>query len=220
MKGKSVSLQTAVYDKLKRAVIYGELSPGEKLSEQQLATKMNTSRTPIREALRQLQMEGYVTVASNRGAYVSKLPPEEIEDIYNVIGLLEGYAGELAAKKINAIGLRKLREHQKKLVLYASKRVYRQYIEENTKFHQLITQLSGNNCLAKTITELRARIYRYRLTSVMIPGYLERYASEHENIIESISKGDSVRARRYLTEHVKFVKEILVDFLKENSSVV
>lgn len=211
-----MSIQNTIYGELKRAIIYGELSPGEKLSELELATRLDTSRTPIREALRQLQMEGYVTVAPNKGAHVSKLPPEEIEDIYNVISVLEGYAGELAAKKISAIGLKKLREHQKRLVLFASKRMYRQYVEENTKFHQLITRLSGNNCLAKTVTELRARIYRYRLTSVTIPGYLEKYASEHANIIKAITNGDSVRARKYLAEHVNFVKNILVEFLKEN----
>jgi DNA-binding GntR family transcriptional regulator len=211
-----MSLHNDIYDKLKKAIIYGELSPGEKISEIEYAKKVNTSRTPIREAFRKLQMEGYITASPNKGAYVSKLPPEEIENIYNVISLLEGYAAELATGKINKADLTKLRGFQKKLVFYASKKKYRDYIEENTKFHNFITQLSGNNCLTKTVTELRARIYRYRLTSVTIPGYLEKYASDHAKIIESIAKKDSVLARKCLTGHVDFVKEVLVNFLREN----
>ncbi|MEI9475213.1 MAG: GntR family transcriptional regulator [Deltaproteobacteria bacterium] len=211
-----MSIQNDVYDKIKTAIIYGELSPGEKLSEIGLANRMNASRTPIREAIRRLQMEGYVSVSPNKGAYVSKLPAKEIEEIYDVIGLLEGYAAELAAQKIENSDLNKLKKLQKNLVACASKKKFRDYIKENTELHHLITRLSGNNSLAKTITELRMRIYRYRLVSVTIPGYLEKYAADHDRIINSIAKRDSVRARENMKNHVKFVKEILVGFLNEN----
>jgi len=211
-------LQEEIYNKLKKSITYGELSPGQKLSEIALANEMNVSRTPIREAFRQLQMEGYITVSPNKGAYVNKLPPEEIEEIYNIVGLLEGYAAELAAKKINNSELEELRKIQKRLVFFASRNRYRDYIKGNTDFHYFITCLGGNNHLIKINTELRTRIYRYRLMSVTIPGYLERYASDHEKIIYAISKKDSNHAKKYMKEHVNFVKEILVNFLKENPS--
>jgi DNA-binding GntR family transcriptional regulator len=101
-------LQNNIYSKIIKSIIYGILSPGGKLSEIELAKKSSSSRTPIREALRRLQMEGYTTVSPNKGAYVSRLPPEEIEDIYNVISLLEGYVVELAAIKINNTELNRL----------------------------------------------------------------------------------------------------------------
>lgn len=211
-----MSLQIDIYNKLKNAIIYGELSPGEKLSEIELAKKLSSSRTPIRETFRQLQMEGYITVLPNKGAYVSKLPLKEIEDIYNIISLLEGYASELAALKIRDQGINKLNKLKNKLAFYAAKKKYRDYVEKNTEFHHFITQCSGNDSLAKTITELRARIYRYRLTSVTIPGYLEKYALDHEKIIDAMKKKNPVRSRKYMEEHVNFVKEILVNFLKEN----
>jgi DNA-binding GntR family transcriptional regulator len=211
-----MSLQIDIYNKLKNAIIYGELSPGEKLSEIELAKNLNSSRTPIREAFRQLQTEGYLTVVPNKGACVSKLPLEEIEEIYNVIRLLEGYAAELAAKRINNSELNELKKLQKKLTLDAYKKRYRDYIEKNTEFHHLITRLSGNSHLERIISELRMRIFRYRLVSVTIPGYLGRYASDHEKIIDSIGKRDSIRAGKYIREHVDFVKEVLVNFLKDN----
>lgn len=211
-----MSLQEDIYDRLKKSIIYGELSPGEKLSEVALAGKMKVSRTPIREAFRQLQMEGYITVESNKGAYVSKLPPEEIEEIYDIISLLEGYAAELTARRVKDSELRELRELQEQLVLSASQKKYREYIEKNTAFHHLIAHLSGSKNLVKIIDELRTRIYRYRLVSVTIPGYLEEYASHHEDVIDAIDGKDFLSARKYMQEHVIFVKEVLVNFLNEN----
>ena len=211
-----MSLQKDIYDKLKKAIIYGELGPGEKISEFELAKKMHASRTPVREAFRQLQVEGYITAVQNRGAFVTKLPPKEIGEVYDIVRLLEGYATELAVQRISDSDLTKLKKHQQKLAAYASKRKFRDYIEENTEFHHFITCLSGNDCLARTVTELRARIYRYRLTSVMIPGYFKRYASDHEKIIRLMTKRDAGLARKHMEEHVNFVKEVLVNFLEDN----
>jgi len=211
-----MSLQREVYNSLKEAIIYGELSPGEKLSEIELAKKMKVSRTPIREAFRQLQMEGYISVEPNKGAFVSKLPSEEIGEIYDIISLLEGYAAQLAAQKMSTADLDKLRKLQKNLIAFASQKKFREYIEENTEFHHFITRSTGNKTLAKTILNLRARIYRYRLTSITIPGYLKKYVSDHEKIVHAIAKKDSVRAREYMEDHVHFVKDILVNFLREN----
>lgn len=213
-----MSLQNDVYDRLKRAIIYGELGPGEKLSEIELAKNLCSSRTPIREAFRQLQMQGYITVRPNKGAYVSKLPFEEIEDIYNIVSLLEGYAAALAAQKINDSELNELRRVQKKLFVYASRKKFHDYIEKNSEFHSLITRLSGSNNLVKIITELRTRIYRYRLISVTIPGYIEKYASDHEEIINALQNRNPARAKKHMEEHVNFVRKIMVDFLKVNRS--
>jgi DNA-binding GntR family transcriptional regulator len=211
-----MSVQKNIYEKIKNSIIYGQLGPGEKLSEIEMAKNLNSSRTPIREAFRQLQMQGYITVSPNKGAYVSKLPPEEIESVYDIISLLEGYAAELASTKVKNTDVNSLVKLNKKLFFYASKKRYRDYIEKNTEFHHLIAQISGNNILTKTITELRSRIYRYRLTSVTIPGYLEKYASDHEKIVSALKSKDPVRAKKHMENHVSFVKEILVNFLKEN----
>ena len=211
-----MSLQEEIYRKLKDKIICGELRPGEKLSEIELAKSLMTSRTPVREAFRQLQMEGYITVFPNRGASVSKLPPEEIEEIYNLISLLEGYAAELAAFRANDLVLDEMRKLQRELVACAVKKKYQDYVKGNTNFHRLITELSGNNSLVNTTAELRARIYRYRLTSVTIPGYLDQYVIDHEKIIDSIAKKDPMQARKFMAKHVNFVKKVLVNFLKEN----
>ena len=211
-----MSLQNDIYHKLIRAIASGEFGPGEKLSEIELAREMNASRTPVREAFRQLQSEGYITFSPNKGAHVSKLPPEEIEEIYAIVGLLEGYAAELAAQRVRDSDIARLKILQKKLVAFATKKKYRDYVEKNTEWHHLIANLSGNTHLTKVIADLRRRIYRYRLMSVTIPGYLERYASDHQKIIRALEKRDGVLARKLMQGHVHFVEKILVGFLKEN----
>jgi DNA-binding GntR family transcriptional regulator len=211
-----MSTRTEIYHTLKKAIIYGELSPGEKLSEISLAKSLNTSRTPIREVFRQLQAEGYIALVSNKGAYVSKLTLEEITEVYNLLSLLEGYGAELASQRITAEELDCLNRTQQELITFKEKKKFRDYMEKNDEFHHWITQFSSNKTLVKTVSQLRARIYRYRLNSVIIPGHMENYVSAHEKIIDALGRNDAVKARKYMKGHVQFVKEILVHFLREN----
>ena len=186
------------------------------MSEIELAQSLKASRTPIREAFRQLQAEGYISLELNKGAYVSKMPPEEIAEVYDIVSLLEGYAAELAAQRIAPLELDRLKDIQRELLVCTAQKRFHDYVEKNAEFHRLITLFSGKITLSKTISELRARIYRYRLTSVTIPGYLRKYASHHDKIIEALSRRDAAAARRSMKSHVDFVKEILVHFLKDN----
>ena len=205
-----------IYQQLKKAIVFGELSPGEKLSEVSLAKSFHISRTPIREAFRQLQAEGYITLVSNKGAYVSKLLLEETAEIYNLLSLLEGYGAELASQKISREELDHLKQIQQKLKGYTDRKKFRDYMEKNDEFHRYVTFCSRNKTLAKTVSELRARIYRYRLNSVIIPGYMKDYVSDHEKIIEALEDRDAAKARKFMKGHVQFVKEVLLRFLKEN----
>ena len=211
-----MSLQEDIYNKLKKSIIYGELSPGEKLNELDLAKKLQVSRTPVREAFRRLQVDGHVTFLTNKGVFVTKLPPDEIQETYNIIGILEGYAAELAAGNISGKDLKILRKFQKELNQLASQNKYHDYAEKNYEFHRFITTLSRNKTLVNTISSLRSRVYTYRFISVTIPGYLEKYASDHEHIIDAIEKNDSGRARNCMKKHVDFVNDILVSFLKDH----
>ena len=129
---------------------------------------------------------------------------------------MEGYAAKLAAKQMDHEALNKLRTLHDQLCFYASRKRYHDYIDKNVEFHRLITLLSCNGNVSKIVTELRMRIYRYRLMSVTIPGYLSIYASQHKKIMSALREGDSVLAKRHMEEHVNFVKDILVSFLKEN----
>lgn len=215
-----MGLQNKIYNRLKKAIIFGELNPGEKLSEIEFAKKMNASRTPIREAFRRLQTEGYISVFENRGAYVSKMPIEEIEEIYDLVSMLEGYAAGATAKSISKSGLKELITLQKKLAVFALKNKYPDHHATNMIFHHRIRELSGNASLVKITNELRARIYRYRLSSTTIPGRLKRYTADHEKIVSAIARKDSAGARKFMMNHVNCVKNTLLYFLKSNQSSI
>lgn len=213
------SLQIDVYHKLKNLIIFGELSPGEKLSEVELSKKLNSSRTPIREAFRQMQTEGYIDVFPNKGAFVAKLPIDKIVEIYDVISLLEGHAGELATNKMSKIHIKELQKIQRKLRLYASQNKFQEYVITNTEFHNLIMRLSGNSALIRINDSLRMQVYRYRMIVVMIPGHLENYILDHERILDAIGEKNAVSAGKFIREHVCRVKEILATFLKQGPTI-
>ncbi len=213
-----MSMQETIFNQLKQFIISGELSPGEKLNELDIGDKLKVSRTPVREAFRRLQVNGLVTFVPNKGVFVTKYPPEEIEEAYNIISILEGYAAELAAKNITEKDLKILRKYQDNLITFSLEQNNREYAEENYKFHEYITTLSHSKTLVQTISALRSRVFKYRFISVTIPGHLEKYATDHEQIIRFLEKEDSTGAGICMKEHVDFVKKILVSFLKENNN--
>ncbi len=210
------SIRSNVYNRLKELIIFGELSPGEKLSEAEMEKKLVSSRTPIREAFRQLQSEGYINLIHNKGAYVAKLTPEKIEEIYSTIALLEGHASEIATERITSSAITELKTMEKRMVTYASQKKYQDYTIENTNFHSMITCLGGNGVLLKIYEELRMQVYRYRMVSITIPGHWEKYLLDHKMIIDALVKRDARLVGKLTKGHVCHVKKILVDFLRNN----
>jgi DNA-binding GntR family transcriptional regulator len=118
---KHQTLREQIVSSLRESIIKGELYSGQKLTEPDLAEKLGISRTPIREAFRQLESEGFLTVIPRRGAVVSRITRKEIDDFYELKSLLEGYAARIAAEKITEKGIEKLRKINEQLTVLAEK---------------------------------------------------------------------------------------------------
>jgi DNA-binding GntR family transcriptional regulator len=172
-------------------------------------------RTPLREALRQLQMENYVDVTPGRGASISKISIKDVEEIYDLVGLLGGFAAEIAAEKISASDKRNLRSLQRALGKYGAEKAYIDWLEKNTLFHRRFTEISGDNSLAEVTSNLRRRIYRYRFMAITIAGHIQDYIEEHEAILEALFCGKGRMAGEAMRRHVLNVKKILLDFLRQ-----
>jgi DNA-binding GntR family transcriptional regulator len=213
------SISRNVYEKLKDLIILGELNPGEKLCEADLANRLASSRTPIREAFIQLKAEGYIEVIRNKGAYVTKLPVRKIEEIYDVIALIEAYASETATERLARTKIDDLRKIARKMGKYAVQKKYQEYTIANIEFHSMITRLTENTVLIKIYEELRMMVHRYRMMSITIPGHWETYLLDHKKIIDAFSKKDAKLVGHLTMEHVNRVKNILVDFLKNNPGI-
>ncbi len=216
-KKQTSSASNLAYVKLRDLITYGSLSPGEKIVESRLEKKFAISRTPIREAIKQLEKRGYIEIVHNRGAYVKKVSLDELEKTYDVLSILESYGAKLAARRVTDETIRKLKEINEELKEYGHLSKYRKYLEGNSEFHRILCEISGNNVLENLSSELRDRVYRYRFLGITIPGHIKEYIAEHEMMIRALKDRDAEKVGHTVWQHIQRTKESVGDFLRELS---
>jgi len=205
-----------IYNKLREDIVYCRLRPGERLIEDDLINKYDiSSRTPLREALTQLQAEGFVEYVPNKGAKVASLSDKEVYEIFSIRAVLEGYAAKLSAEQSTAGDIKKLKALQEKLERDGRSKNYPGWLENNTKFHFYIAEISKNKNLFNIIQQLQRRVFRYGYIVISIPGHIEKYISIHQKVIEALSKRDSNSSEKFMKKHLIDVRDILVGFLEK-----
>lgn len=206
------TLRERIYQSIRDDITYAKLLPGERLVESGLANQFNVSRSPIRDALRQLEAEGLIKFNQN-GFIVSKLSIKEVEEIYNLRLLLESYAAKLSAEQATKKQITYLRNLHKKLTIAAKNLDLMGWIQNNILFHNFFSENSGNNNLHHLLEILKRRIYRYRYTIVRIPGHFENYLKHHEGILKACERNNGKMAEKFMKLHLQEVKEVLMDSL-------
>ena len=203
-----------IFEQIRDAVTFGHLKPGERLSEKRLCEEFHLSRTPLREALRKLQAQGYITLEANIGATVRKISLDEMEDIYDILSLLEPHAATLAAARRTKEDIRTLKHIFHEMNAQSAKDDYRVWVRKNDDFHNCIHMMSRRSVLSETIHYLRNRIYRFR---ILITGreYVENYSLEHEKILDAIISGDGKEAAKHMRKHLVSVRNNRVMFLRD-----
>jgi len=196
-------LSQKVYQAIKREIVRGILEPGSRLSENNLAKEMNVSRTPIREAMRNLVAEGLVKTSPNKKMTISEVSLIDMKEVLQVRGALEGLAASIAAKKITTEEIKKLEQIVNRMRLYTSIKHLDTYCEIDDKFHELILNICGNKWIIKVRKNLGNFIYRYRFKSLSVPGRLNSSLGEHFKILESLKKQDSAEADRLSKLHME-----------------
>jgi len=208
-----MSQREYAYDNIRDSITYGELRPGERLTEERLCKLFEIGRTPLREALSQLQIEGYLDLIPNKGVTVTKISVSDLKEIYDILAILEGYATELATDNLNAEDKKQIGSLHKELKKASAANDYETWTDKNQIFHECLARCSGNNHLYKLILSQRRRIYRYRLITSAIRGSIQDYFQSHEEILDAICKGEKKRAGRLMQKHMFKVSEILVEFM-------
>lgn len=208
-------LRELVFETLREAIIQGRLRPGERLMEVQLAEEMGVSRTPVREAIRKLELEGFVVMVPRKGAYVAGISIKDIADVFEVRAALEALAAGLAAERITE---EELEELERLLVQAqeASARDLQTLVEVDTRFHELIYRASRNQKLIQIITNLADQIQRFRLTSLSRPGRYKDTLEEHKKIVEAISERNVELAQALAREHIENAEQIFLNSLRED----
>ena len=159
-------LRDVVFNTLRRSILTGELKPGERLMEIHLADKLGVSRTPIREAIRKLELEGLVTMIPRRGAEVAQITEKHLRDVLEVRRALDALAVELACERITAEELESLKEACANFAKETKQGNANRLARADVAFHDIILNASGNERLVQMISKLSQQMYRYRLEYV------------------------------------------------------
>lgn len=207
-------LRELVFESLREAIIQGRLKPGERLMEMQLADEMGVSRTPVREAIRKLELEGFVVMIPRKGAYVAGISVKDIVDIFEVRAALEALAAGLAAERITDEELEDLERILVQISEVSDRKDLNAIVETDTNFHELIYRACRNERLVQIITHLKEQIQRFRTTSLSQPGRSKDALGEHRAIVEAISERNVELAQTLAREHIENAEQSLLNAMR------
>ena len=193
----------AAFEKIKEAIIKGHFKPGEKLVEQTLAQEMGVSRTPVREAIRRLEAEGFVVSIPRKGVVVSRADKEEIVQLYSIRAELEGLAARWAIENADEDDMRKLDEAISRMEETAASGDLDGVVQSNALFHDAIAQASKSRILCTLLKTLQDNIQRFRFQSLHLPRRPEAALAEHKEIVAAIKEKKTEEADRLLKEHLQ-----------------
>lgn len=209
--GSHRPLREVVYEELKRNIMTGRIVPGTRLMEVDLSNQMGVSRTPIREAIRKLEKEGLVTIQPRHGAYASDVSVDDMVDLLDVREELEGFSAELAAKRITPEEIDRLENITDDYEFAVKHNDTEQMIFCDEQFHKEIVEITGNNTLVKFSTMAQELALRFRYIYYDDFSRYENMPSEHRGIIAALKSGDSVEARRVVSEHIKALRAFVIE---------
>lgn len=195
-------LRDVVFNTLRQAILHGELKPGERLMEIKLAKRLGVSRTPIREAIRMLELEGLVVMIPRRGAAVAQITKQDLEDVLEVRCSLEELAVELACTRMTGIELQKLHKVIEEFEHACNTNDVTALAEKDVAFHDIIFEATGNRRLIQLLNNLREQMYRYRLEYLKDESSHDKLLLEHKTIENDIKNHDIESARQHIKEHI------------------
>ncbi len=197
------SLRERIFKKLRRDILDGKYKAGESLVEMRLAKELDVSRTPVREAIRQLELEGLVSSIPNKGVFVEGITRQDIEDIYAIRESLEGLAARWAIKRMDEASLKELEDICDLMEFYTDKGDLDEVGELNSRFHDIIFESTKSKPLMQVLSDFQYYIENIRLRSLKTPGRAAQSLKEHKAIVKAFKERDIAMGERVLVEHIK-----------------
>lgn len=195
-------LRDVVFNTLREAILRGDLEPGERLMEIALANRLGVSRTPIREAIRKLELEGLVVMIPRRGAQVASITKKDLQDVLEVRSSLEVLATELACERIDSESLDHLKAALKRFKEALGSSDVAVIARADVDFHDVIFASTNNARLVQILNNLREQMYRYRLEYLKDFTSHERLLHEHQRLVEAIEAHDKKTAVEIIKAHI------------------
>lgn len=209
-------LREVVFETIREAIISGYLRPGERLMEVQLAEEMGVSRTPVREAIRKLELEGFLVMMPRKGAYVAGISMKDIADVFEIRASMESLAAGLAAERITEEELENLKQILVSVAESADHNDLDGIVHTDTDFHDIIYKASRNDRLIQIINNLMEQIQRFRATSLAFPGRMKVTVEEHRKLVEAIANRDVSLAKALAQEHVENAENSMLEALERS----
>ncbi|WP_028254571.1 GntR family transcriptional regulator [Veillonella magna] len=203
-------LREVVSETLRQAIRDGIFKPGERLMEIPLSEELGVSRTPIREAIRKLELEGFVIMIPRRGTYVADISLKDISQVFEIRSALEELAGALAAERITAEEIEYLERMLVEIGTYIEKKDMDRIVEADVNFHEVLYKASRNERLVEIIHNLREQTLRFRTVSMNQPGRLAKTWEEHRLLVEAIADRDANKARKIARLHMEHSEQALL----------
>jgi DNA-binding GntR family transcriptional regulator len=210
-------LRDVIFETLRKAIVTGEIKPGERLMEVSLAEQMGVSRTPVREAIRRLEAEGLVTMTPRKGTHVSHLSIKDIMDVLEVRTVLDKLATDLAAKRIQPVQIKSLEAAHKGFINCVENNNIDGAVRKDVEFHDIIYAASGNPRLIAVATSLREHVYRFRVLYMKDNLIAENVLNEHEEILSALRKAESQKASVLAEEHIRNQMESIIDTVNKKT---
>jgi DNA-binding GntR family transcriptional regulator len=207
-------LHEQVAARLRTLLVEGHIAPGAKLNERELSERLGISRTPLREAIKQLAAEGLVDLLPNRGAVAVKLDEQDVRNTFEVLAGLEGQSGELAAARITDAELAELRALHYEMLACYTRGDLSGYYRLNAQIHAGINAAAKNPVLARTYRDLNARVQALRFRTNQDQAKWKAAVKEHERMLDALAKRDGAALKAVLVEHLERKRDTVLELMK------
>ncbi len=196
------SLGQRVFHRIREDILSGKYKKNEELKEKTIGEELGVSRTPVREALRQLELEGLVTIISNKGAYVVGFSVEDIQDIYEIRSVLEGLCARRVAVRVTKEQLEELEENLFLTEFHVEKGHAEQVVELDTRFHEILYEACQSKVLEHALRDYHHYLERVRKVTLASKKRSTESNNEHKQILEALKERDAKKAEAYANQHI------------------
>jgi DNA-binding GntR family transcriptional regulator len=209
-----MGLHEQVASRLRTMLVEGMIQPGAKLNERELCEKLGVSRTPLREAIKLLAAEGLVDLLPNRGAIAVKMTEADVVDTFEVLAMLEGMSGELAAQRVTDAEVAEIRTLHAGMVECFKRHDLSGYYRLNAQIHSAINNAARNPVLISTYRAINARVQSLRFRTNQNETKWQRAMQEHERMLLALEARDPAALRTVLVEHLHRKRDAIIDLMR------
>ena len=216
--GEYLPLREVVFHSLREAILTGQLQPGERLMEIQIAEKLGVSRTPVREAIRKLEIEGLAVMVPRKGAEVAKITKKQLRDVLEVRKAMEELAVQLACRRISKEAVKELEEAHLEVKKMAMDMNLTALVKADVRFHEIIYNAADNERLLQILNNLKQQMYRYRLEYLKNKKNHELIIKEHADILEALQTLDMDHATTAIRQHISNQENGVIALLEQTEN--